>query len=150
MRPWVYRSAAGALALVRRSASADRYPQQLSGGQQQQQRAALTRTNITEPRLLLLDEPFETLDQNLRAANILSGRCDATACWGSAGGGAGQHGTTLTAEETRRVGEEARREGDSVGVRLDPWSADAAFLSARWRMMQVRLGKNSLRVGWPP
>jgi ABC-type Fe3+/spermidine/putrescine transport system ATPase subunit len=57
---------AAVLAMVRLDELADRYPSELSGGQQQ--RAALARAIITRPDVLLLDEPFGALDQNLREA----------------------------------------------------------------------------------
>ncbi len=65
LSPQVIEQKVGAvLNMMRISEYQDRIPEQLSGGQQQ--RVALARAIVTEPKILLFDEPLSNLDAKMR------------------------------------------------------------------------------------
>ncbi|MEO7200294.1 MAG: ABC transporter ATP-binding protein [Dokdonella sp.] len=100
------------LELVGLADNGSAYPHQLSGGQQQ--RVALARALAPQPRLVLLDEPFSSLDPELRERLAL----DVRVALKSAGVGA----LLVTHSQT-----EAFAMADRVGVighgRLQQWSS---------------------------
>lgn len=60
----IFSLVSNAIKMVNLEGSEKKYPSQLSGGEQQ--RVALARCIVTQPKVLLLDEPFSAIDAKLR------------------------------------------------------------------------------------
>ncbi len=145
------------LALTRLGALADRYPHEISGGEQQ--RVALARALAPRPAVILLDEPFSSLDETLRAQL----RADTVAVLRATG----TTGVLVTHDQT-----EALSVGDRVVVMRDglveqadtpvmvferpatrfvaSFMGDAVFLPAHVRdaLLTCELGVVSTVPGW--
>ena len=63
-KPEIEEKVMNALERMQIGGFAKRYPAELSGGQQQ--RVAIARAIVSEPKVLLLDEPLSNLDAKLR------------------------------------------------------------------------------------
>lgn len=92
------------LDLVHLSHVADRYPHELSGGEQQ--RVALARALAPRPAVVLMDEPFSSLDESLRA-RVRTDTVDVLRATGTTA-------VLVTHDQT-----EALAVGDRVGVMRD-------------------------------
>ena len=92
------------LDLVHLAHVVDRYPHELSGGEQQ--RVALARALAPRPEVVLLDEPFSSLDESLRARV----RADTVTALRATG----TTGILVTHDQT-----EALSVGDHIGVMRD-------------------------------
>lgn len=125
----------------------DRLPGELSGGQQQ--RVALARIMVTEPDLILLDEPFSALDAYLRDRMQL----ELTEMLGDYPGQVLM--VSHDRDELYRFSEElfvmqkgrVIRHGKTVDVFKDPGSVDAARLTGCKNFTRAeRMGDRTLRL----
>ena len=104
------------------------YPRQISGGQQQ--RVALARILVSEPQIMLLDEPFSALDTHLKwtveqeIASVL----------------AEFHGTTIFVSHNR---DEAYRISDTIAVmhdgKIESFGAKESIFSAPKTLAAARM-----------
>ncbi|MFZ4809425.1 MAG: ABC transporter ATP-binding protein [Hyphomicrobiaceae bacterium] len=148
---------AQALAMTGLEGFAASYPAQLSGGMRQ--RVCIARTLVTEPRLILLDEPFGALDQQTR---LLMGD-EVLRLWRQTGATVFliTHALDEAAMLADRIGVMSARPGRLLDVVETGWPADrdsrivederfGAITARLWRALRAESLKAIGRPGTGP
>jgi NitT/TauT family transport system ATP-binding protein len=145
-----------ALDLMGLSAFAKSFPAQLSGGMRQ--RVCIARTLVTEPRLILLDEPFGALDQQTR---LLMGD-EVLNLWRKTGATVFliTHALDEAAMLADRIGVMSARPGRLIDVVETGWPRDrdsriveqtafGAITARLWRSLRAESMKSLAKPGRP-
>jgi NitT/TauT family transport system ATP-binding protein len=133
------------------------YPAQLSGGMRQ--RVCIARTLVTEPRLILLDEPFGALDQQTR---LLMGD-EVLNLWRNTGATVFliTHALDEAAMLADRIGVMSARPGRLIDIIETGWSRDrdsrivqeerfGAITARLWRSLREESMKSLGKAGTAP
>ncbi len=137
------------LRLLRLESYESRRPNELSGGQEQ--RVALARALAPEPRVLLLDEPFSALDENLRAemrllVRELQTRLGITTIFVT-------HDQVEAATVADRIALLLDGKVEQVGSPRDFYTAPATLAAARffgWQVFAGRSGDDKQTIAFRP
>jgi NitT/TauT family transport system ATP-binding protein len=145
-----------ALDLMGLSGFANSFPAQLSGGMRQ--RVCIARTLVTEPRLILLDEPFGALDQQTR---LLMGD-EVLNLWRKTGATVFliTHALDEAAMLADRIGVMSARPGRLIDVVETGWPRDrdsriveqtafGAITARLWRSLRTESMKSLAKPGQP-
>ncbi len=133
---------------------ADSYPAQLSGGMRQ--RVCIARTLVTQPRLILLDEPFASLDQQTR---LLMGE-EVLRLWRTTNATVFliTHALDEASMLADRIGVMSARPGRIIEIVETGWPRDrdssvieheqfGAVTARLWKLLRHESGKAAAQVG---